>query len=139
MVAQARGLRVRDLVKRQPVTITPQATLIEAADMLTKHGVGALVVVDSAQLDKAIAVLSERDIVRAISMRMPLSTPVEAFMSTGVVSIEADESVSRAVELMWNYNIRHIVVTEGGRLVGVLSIRDVANPQVLSRLCSQSL
>lgn len=139
MVAQARRLKVRDLVRRPPLTITPHATLIEAADALTKHGVGALVVVDPAKPDRPLAVLSERDIVRAVSMRMPLSTPVEAFMSTGVVSVEADEPVSRAAELMWNYNIRHLVVTEGGRLVGVISIRDIVNPQNLSKICSETL
>lgn len=132
MVASSRGLKVRDLIKRPPVTISQTATLLEAADALTKHNIGALLVTDAA--GNPVAVLSERDIVRAISMRMPLSTPVEAFMSTGLITVNADDDVERAAELMWANNIRHLVVVEGGKAIGVISIRDLINPKVLRRL-----
>ncbi|MEM0463095.1 CBS domain-containing protein [Pyrobaculum sp.] len=133
MVAASRGVRVKELVKRPPITIPATASLLEAADTLTRHNVGALVVVD--QSEKPVAVLSERDIVRAISQRMPLSTPVEAFMSTWLVTIDANETVEKAAELMWINNIRHLVVTEGGKAIGVISIRDLINPKVLSSFC----
>ncbi len=131
-------MKVGQLIKKPPLTISPSTTLLEAADFLTKHAVGALVVVDPREPDKPLAVLSERDLVRAISMRMPLSTPVEAFMSTTVVSIAADNSIERAAELMWKNNIRHLVVMEGGKMVGVISIRDVINPEVLQQICRAS-
>jgi len=66
-------------------------------------------------------------VVRALNMRVALSTPVEVFMSTSLISIKEDEDVARALDLMLIYNIRHIVVTNReGELVGVISIRDVA-------------
>ncbi len=132
MVAAPRGLKVKDLIRRPPVTISQGATLLEAADALTKHNIGALLVTDAS--GNPIAVLSERDIVRAISMRMPLSTPIEAFMSTGLITINADDDVERAAELMWMNNIRHLVVVEGGKAIGVISIRDLINPKVLRHL-----
>ncbi|MEL9990649.1 MAG: CBS domain-containing protein [Thermoproteus sp.] len=128
-------MKVRDLIRRPPITIPRDATLLDAADALTRHGVGALVVVDREKPDVPVAVLSERDIVRAISARLPLSTPVEAFMSTSLITIDANEPLTRAAELMWMYNIRHLVVMDGGRMVGVISIRDIVNPQRLKELC----
>jgi Predicted transcriptional regulator, contains C-terminal CBS domains len=59
-------------------------------------------------------------------MKMPLSTPVEAFMSTNPISIRPDEDVARAADLMINHNIRHLVVVNlDGTLLGMVSIRDV--------------
>ena len=136
MVAAGR-LRVRDLIRRPPITIPKTATLLEAADVMTKYNIGALVVMD--QAGKPVAVLSERDVVRAISMRMPLSTPVEAFMSVGLVTVDANDDVRKAAELMWVNNIRHLVVTEAGQVIGVISIRDIINPNVLGQLCGQAL
>jgi len=135
MVAPAGGLKAGDLVRRPPVTITPQATLLKAVDRLVEHNIGALVVVRPEEPDAALAVISERDVVKALNMRMALSSPVEAFMSPGVISVEASEPVSRAAELMWRYNIRHLVVTKGGRLYGVISIRDLLRPESLKSLC----
>ncbi|MFN7106559.1 MAG: CBS domain-containing protein [Pyrobaculum sp.] len=128
-------MKTRELIKKPPLTVTPDATLLEAADLLTKHSVGALVVVNPENPNMPLAVLSERDIVRAISMRMALSTPVEAFMSTTLVTVDADEPVEKAAELMWINNIRHLVVTEGGKMAGVISIRDIINPQTLRQIC----
>jgi CBS domain-containing protein len=59
-------------------------------------------------------------------MKMPLSTPVEAFMSTRLISIRSDEDVIKAADLMINHNIRHLVVVNpDGSLLGMVSIRDV--------------
>ncbi|MEM1572310.1 MAG: CBS domain-containing protein [Pyrobaculum sp.] len=132
MVAPARGLKIRDLVKRPPITIPQNASLLEAADVMAKNNIGALLVTDST--GSPVAVLSERDIVKAISMRIPLSTPVEAFMSTTMITVNADDSVEKAAELMWINNIRHLVVVEGGRAIGIISIRDLINPRVLRHL-----
>jgi len=135
MVAAARGMKVRDLIRKPPVTVPPTATLLEAAETLTNHGVGAVVVVDPSSPDKPLGILSERDIVKAISAKMPLSTPVEAFMSTDLVTVEAEEPLSRAADLMWMYNIRHLVVVERGKLVGVISVRDLLEPNRRRQLC----
>lgn len=139
MVASSGGLKVGDLVRRPPLVIHPDSTLLEAVDRLMEHNVGALVVVRREEPDKAVAVLSERDIVRALNMRMALSTPVEAFMSPGVISIEYDQPLSKAAELMWRYNVRHLVVTKGGKLYGVISIRDLIKPESLQAICREGL
>ncbi|MCU7786739.1 CBS domain-containing protein [Pyrobaculum sp. 3827-6] len=117
---------VGSLVRRKPVTITPKDTLLQAAEKMAAENVGALVVVEADNPNKPVAVISERDIVKAIAIKMPLSTPIEAFMSTGVVSVGEDADVDKAAELMIMHNIRHlVVVNKKGELVGMVSIRDV--------------
>ena len=85
-----------------------------------------MVVVNPSEGGKPVAVISERDVVKALAMKMPLSTPVEAFMSTRLISIRPDEDVAKAVDLMINHNIRHLVVVNPDvSLLGMISIRDV--------------
>jgi len=84
------------------------------------------VVVNPSEGGKPVAVISERDVIKALAMKMPLSTPVEAFMSTRLISIRPDEDVTKAADLMINHNIRHLVVVNpDGSLLGMVSIRDV--------------
>ncbi|MDT7862897.1 MAG: CBS domain-containing protein [Vulcanisaeta sp.] len=137
MVASTGGLRVSDLVRRPPLTIYADEALIDAVDRLVEYNVGILVVIRREDPDNPVAVISERDVIKALGMKMPLSTPVEAFMSTGVVSIEADQPLSRALELMEKHNIRHLVVTMGGKLYGVISIRDLMKLDIVKELCEE--
>ena len=93
---------------------------------MARYEVGALVVVNPSEGGKPVAVISERDVIKALAMMMPLSTPVEAFMSTRLISIRPDEDVAKAADLMINHNIRHLVVANpDGSLMGMVSIRDI--------------
>lgn len=70
--------------------------------------------------------LTERDIVRAIAEEVPLAqTPVSATMTRGPIAIGIDEDLDRAATLMATHRTRHLPVLEKGRVVGMLSIRDV--------------
>jgi CBS domain-containing protein len=90
---------------------------------MARYEVGALVVVNPSEGGKPVAVISERDVIKALAMKMP---PVEAFMSTCLITIRPDEDVAKAADLMINHNIRHLVVVNpDGSLLGMVSIRDV--------------
>jgi len=121
-------MRIRDFVKRPPVTITPNATIRDAAELMAKEKIGLLVVVEGGRI---AGVVSERDIVRAVAFKVNLSERVEKIMTKTVVTIEADAHVREAAELFRLYNIRHLVVTERGTLYGVISIRDIVKEQRL--------
>jgi len=125
------GLRRRNEEGRRvdqaaPITAYPSDTLIDVIEKMARYEVGALAVVNPSEGGKPVAVISERDVVKALAMKMPLSTPVEAFMSTRLISIRPDEDVVKAADLMINHNIRHLVVVNpDGSLLGMVSIRDV--------------
>ncbi len=118
--------RVGELVRRELITAYPADTLLDVIDKLAKYEIGALVVVSPAEGRRPLAVISERDVIKALAMRMPLSTPVEAFMSTRLITISSEETVDKAADLMLANNIRHLVVVDpDGSLRGIISIRDV--------------
>jgi CBS domain-containing protein len=118
--------KVGELIRRPPITAYPSDTLMDVIEKMARYEVGALIVVNPSEGGKPVAVISERDVVKALAMKMPLSTPVEAFMSTRLITIQPDEDVAKAADLMINHNIRHLVVVNpDGTLLGMVSIRDV--------------
>ena len=118
-------MRVEALVKRKPVTIGSDATIRRAAEMFAKEKIGLLVVAPSVSPAAAQAVVSERDIVRAVAKGAPLTDPLDVVSTKKVVSVKRSDPPSKAVRLMMDHGIRHlVVVNDDGTLFGVISIRD---------------
>jgi CBS domain-containing protein len=107
------------------ITIVPDAFLREAATKLSRHQIGCLPVVDAA--GGLLGVLSERDLVsRGLAVgRDGDRTRVEEIMTTDIVTCPGNMTVHEAEKLMAHRRIRHLPVTRGGRVVGILSMRDV--------------
>ncbi len=121
------GVMLRPLavmMSRDIRTIDPDATLAEAARLLRDARVGALLV--SGQ-GKYIGVLSETDLVRkAMAEGLdPTQERVRRVMSSPVISIEIERSAHEASDLMAEKGIRHLVITQDGQVVGILSVRDL--------------
>lgn len=111
-------------------TLSPDATLEQAAAELGAHKVGALVVLD--ETGGLIGVLSERDIVRAIGERggACLSEAVSAVMTRKVVTAHLGESVEECLERMTDRRFRHLPIVDEGRLVGIVSIGDLVKHRI---------
>jgi len=125
-------MRVEALVKRSPVTISKGATVKQAAEVFTREKIGLLVVASSASPVKAEAVLSERDVVRAVAAGSPLSKPLDAIATKKLITVRRNDKASKAVRLMLENGIRHLIVeNDDGTLFGVLSIRDFFREQKL--------
>lgn len=110
---------------REVVTISSEATLSEAARMLARKHIGALVVRAS---DGAIAgILSERDLVRALAEASvaALAQSVSAHMSRNVVTARETDTVDELMETMTRKRFRHVPVIDQEKLVGIVSIGDV--------------
>ena len=123
-------MRVEALVKRTPVTISSGATIKQAAEVLAREKISLLVVASSISPVKAEAVLSERDIVRAVAAGMPSTQQLSSISSKKLISVNRSDYLSKAVRLMLENNIRHLVVENAdGSLFGVLSIRDLLREQ----------
>lgn len=106
------------------LTVGPGHTLREAARMMTDKNVGAAVVVDEEA--PGPRVISERDVLISVGHGLdPDEERVADHMSGSVITAAPEWSLERAASEMAARKIRHLVVVEGGEVVGVLSMRDV--------------
>ena len=106
------------------LTVGPGHTLREAARRMSEKGVGAAVVMDEEQPGPGL--VSERDLMTSLGRgEDPDIELVGAHMTDTIISAAPDWSLERAAAEMSNRHIRHLVVVEGGELVGILSIRDI--------------
>ncbi len=110
-------------------TLSPDAPLIEACAELDRRRIGALIVLEG---DMVLGVLSERDIVRAVSRdgAQALSQPVSQYMTAQVIFAEPTETVAVLMARMTDRRIRHLPVLRDSRLAGVVSIGDVVKCQI---------
>jgi len=112
------------MMKRNPRSISPEATLAEAAAMMRDTRVGAILVAEQGTF---IGIISETDLVRkAMAGQLNAAqAKVRAIMSSPVITIEQDRSAHDASDLMAEKGIRHLAVTEDGRIVGIVTVRDL--------------
>lgn len=110
---------------RNVTSIEPEASLRDAADLLAAQGIGAVLVLDAART--LVGILSERDVVRAISRRGPevLRDDVRFHMTRDVTSCTTTAAVNELMALMTASKFRHVPVVENGKVLGVISIGDV--------------
>ena len=115
---------------RDVVTIASDATLSEAARELARHRIGALVVKNDD--GSILGVISERDIVRAVSEAsvFALPKPVSAYMTRAVATCTEDDTVDSLMETMTSGRFRHLPVVEEKELVGIVSIGDVVKTRI---------
>ena len=106
-------------------TIAPQATIRDAAALLRRERIGALVVSNGG--NKVEGILSERDIVHGLADRGAalLDMAVDALMTRRVFTCTPRDSVGDLMAMMTQRRIRHIPVLTDGMLVGIISIGDV--------------
>jgi CBS domain-containing protein len=105
------------------VTVAPTANLREVAGIIADASVGCVVV---GSADAVEGVVSERDIVRAVAEGLDLDTvTVAEIESKSLVWITSDASVGAVAEEMMEDYVRHVLVGDEGRVVGIVSMRDV--------------
>ena len=128
---------VKNLIKRNVIIIKPTCTIKEAAQIMVREGVGILPIVDND--NKPIAVVSERDLIKAIAYGLSIDTNVIEIATKNVITINENESISKAAKLMKNYKIRHLVVVNNeGKVVGVISIRDVISEKNVLKFLAET-
>ncbi len=127
-------MKVRDTIHRKAVLIEVGATIADAARLMAKQAVGALVVVDHQRL---VGIVTDRDlVVRGVARSLPLDARVDAIMSMNVVAIEADSDLAEAVKAFAHHAVRRLPIVDGDQICGVISIDDltVATTQQMTEL-----
>lgn len=131
-------LRVSDIMTPNPVTITPDSSVVMAARLMKERSIGSLIVVDGD--GNLVGVITLRDIVYKVVAegRNPEEVKVSEAMSINPYYVLANDPVERAVEIMGDAGIGHLPVLdpETFRVIGVVSKSDVVRhaPHLLARL-----
>jgi CBS domain-containing protein len=107
-------------------TVTPEAMVFDAIQIMADKNIGALVVTEGG---KMVGLVSERDYTRKVILKGKSSrtTPVREILSEKVVSVGPDTTVQECLRLMTRSRIRHLPVLKGNQLQGIVSIGDLVN------------
>lgn len=111
-------------------TLPTESTVMDAVQALAQYNVGALIVADADRVVKGI--LSERDVVRAISNEGTdsLSKAVTELMTSNVKTCTEDATIPELMEQMTSGRFRHLPVLRDGKLIGIVSIGDVVKKRI---------
>lgn len=118
---------VSELLKRRnsaPWRIGPNATVMEALQLLADYEVGALMVVED---DRLVGVVSERDYTRKVALQGKSSKDLKVadIMTFNVMTVTPSTHTRECMAMMSQMRIRHLPVVEDARIVGMISIRDL--------------
>ena len=105
-------------------SVAPDETVFDALKIMAEKNIGALLVM---QKEKVVGVFSERDYARKIVLKGESShtTAVKDVMTSGVLSVNPEQSIDECMALMTNKHVRHLPVIENGNLIGLVSIGDI--------------
>ncbi|MGP0585870.1 CBS domain-containing protein [Paenibacillus timonensis] len=130
--------KVSEIMTDDVVTVTPQDNVYEVAVKMKENDTGFIPVVEGG--DKLIGVITDRDLViRGIAEKRPGSTAVDEVMTKGIKTASRDMSVDEAAELMAQQQIRRLPVCEGDRLIGIVSIGDMAVRNIFADNAGEAL
>ena len=105
-------------------TIHSEASLLSAAQLMDKKRIGSLLTIEAGEI---VGIVTERDLVRkGLAFHKDTgSTHISAVMSSPLLSIDVNRTIRDASKVMAEQGVRHLTVTENGKIVGVLSVRDL--------------
>lgn len=115
---------VAQIMTKRPKSIGPKTSIASAAKTMRQARVGSLFVKKGKQL---VGIVTDTDIVRrAVATGKPLGKlTIEKIMTTPICTIESNQSVDDAQDMMGDLGVRHLGVTKNGEIAGVVSVRDV--------------
>jgi CBS domain-containing protein len=117
-------MNIRDVMTPNPRTVTPEESIQNAARIMRDEDTGVVPVVENG---RPIGVVTDRDIVvRAVADGGQMSRPVREICTGSLVAASPDMSTREAAQLMSDHQVRRLPVVENERLVGIVSIGDLA-------------
>ena len=124
MSSEKEEKKVRDVMSSPVVSVLPTDSVFEAASRMMSHGVGAVVVESGGRPE---GIVTERDLIKRVLIegKDPKRVACREIMSRPLVTIDPDASILKAVTLMKEKEIRRIVVVKGGRMVGIVTEKEL--------------
>lgn len=132
--------QVKDLMSTNIQTVTLKDNVYEVAVIMAQHDVGFVPVVESNDSSKLIGAITDRDlVVRGYAQKQPGSCAVSEVMSEALVTVSSSSDAEEAADIMAAHQIRRLPVVDDGRIVGVISLGDLALGNTTGRDAGQAL
>ncbi len=122
------SILVEDVMTKVIISVNLTTTAFQIAKMMEQGGIGAVIVRDN---EHPVGIITDRDFaVKIAANNLPLDTPVEETMSSPIVTINHNETISAAAERMVNKKIRKLAVSENGKIIGIITSTDLVKQLV---------
>ena len=118
-------ITIRQVMNKQVVAVGPEWTVEETIEFLTQHHIGGSPVVNDE--GKLIGMISELALIDVVFDQTLRDVPIFKYMNTELHVVRPDEPLSRAAQLFALYSFRRLPIVENGKLVGIISRRDLMN------------
>jgi len=116
---------VKDIMSKAIISVNVETTVFQIAKMMEQGGIGAILVKKDGHLS---GIITDRDFATKVaSNSLSFDTPVEKVMSSPLITINYNESISAAAERMTSKKIRKLAVTDNGNVVGLVTSTDLVN------------
>jgi CBS domain-containing protein len=128
-------LKVRDVMVREVITVDENSAVKEAVDIMNEFQIGSLIVLERG---KAMGIVTERDFLRRViaGAKDVMNTKVKEIMTTPLVVVEPSTDLEEAMKLMFQSKIKKLAVVDANKLVGIVTLTDIARfqPQMIRML-----
>lgn len=122
------GVKVMDAMTREPITVTPDMNIVQAATRMMEKGVGGALVVEGKE---PRGIVTEKDIVEKVVMlnKVPTEVKVRDIMTKMLVTLSPDSDIYDALLLMGDNDVRRLPVIHENKVIGLLTFKDVIRIQ----------
>ena len=128
-------LKIRDVMVREVITVDENSSVKDAVDIMNEFQIGSLIVLEKG---KAKGIVTKRDFLRRViaEAKDVMNTKVKEIMTTPLVVVEPGTDLEEAVKLMFQSKIKKLAVVNANKLVGIVTLTDIARfqPQMIRML-----
>ena len=117
------SILVKDIMTKAIISVNTETTVFQVAKMMEQSGIGAVLVKKNGNLS---GIITDRDYAtKIVSHNLSSDTPVATIMSSPLITINYNESISAAAERMTDKKIRKLAVTDNGNIIGLITSTDL--------------
>lgn len=119
-------VKAKDVMSSPVITVKESENIVKVAKLMDKHGIGCVIVVD--KKENPVGIITERDIIERVIAKSlsPGRTKASKIMSKPIATVDSSTSITEVAKKMKKMNIRRLAVMESGKLVGILTSKDIA-------------
>jgi CBS domain-containing protein len=124
-MGSAKTMTIEDVMTKSVISVDASISINEAAKMMEDTKVGAVIVMEN---NSPVGIVTDRDFaIKVVSQACPVTFPIKHIMSSPLFSINLDESVRTAADLMYGRKIMKLPVIDGENIVGIITARDIVS------------